>query len=589
MSSKAYAVIQARMLSSRLRGKSLMAVGGKPLLVRVIRRVRAMDFIDDIIVATSTDLADDPIEAMMRQMGIRVFRGDRADVLDRFNAATSSLDPDDCIIRFTADNPMYDPEASKAAYAEHLKSNADYTHVTGLSHVVPEFIQIKALRLAADQATESFDREHVTPLLRKNPQWFSIHELAADFGGLRPELDPFMTIDNQSQLEAFEQMLKDVEVEGQAVELAACYRWLDRKRAGLTTAASATISEVPFKIAGREVGPGRPCFVVAEIGQNHNGQVGMAKKLIDMAANAGCDAVKFQKREIKWELTAEAYHQPYDNPNSFGSTYGQHREYLELNEDQHKELREYALARGLIYFCTACDPPSVDLLERVGNPVYKIASRDITNIPLLRCVADTGKPVVLSTGMADMNDIREAIEALGGDTDSILITHCVSQYPTEIENVNLRAMETIRQEFGCQVGLSDHTTGIITCVAAAVMGAPFIEKHVTLSRAMPGTDHAAALEEEGLRRMIRYIRLCEQAMGNGEKAFLPVVETAKRKLARSLTSADAIPAGTVVSESMLVLKSPGTGLAWKDRDRIIGKTARSDIPADTTLEPDQFQ
>ena len=592
---KTRAVVQARMLSSRLRGKSLMAVGGTPLLMRVIDRIRAMDFIDEIMIATTSDPADDPIEALVLKKHALVFRGDRADVLDRFNQATSDLDEDDCIIRFTADNPLYDAKPSRAAFQEHVKASADYTYIDGLSHVVPEFIRVGALRHAHNQTSEPFDREHVTPYLRRNyGEQFQTQRLNANFGGLRPEMDRYLTIDNQSQLETIEAMYEDIGNGQSQPALNAIYRWFDFRRAGLLDSAQvkATISDVDsagFQISGRCIGEGYPAFIVAEIGQNHNGQLGMAKRLIDVAAESGCDAVKFQKRDIGWELTKEAYERVYDNPNSFGRTYGEHREFLELNEEQHAELREYSNARGLIYFCTACDPPSVDLMERIGNPVYKIASRDITNIPLLRHVSKTGKPIIISTGMAGMEEIREAITTINEHCDSILITHCVSQYPTEIKNVNLNAMETIAREFGYPIGLSDHTTGIITCVAGVAMGASLIEKHITLSRAMPGTDHGAALEEEGLRRMVRYIRTVELARGDGTKAFLPVVQQAKEKLARSLTSAESIRRGQVLTEDMLVLKSPGNGIPWSERGSIVGKRAIDDIPGDQTLDASQFE
>ena len=227
-------------------------------------------------------------------------------------------------------------------------------------------------------------------------------------------------------------------------------------------------------------------------------------------------------------------------------------------------------------------------MEQVGNPIYKIASRDIANIPLLLAVAQTGKPVIVSTGMADMRDIHEAIEALGGGPTAIVLTQCISQYPAEVENINLRALQTLREEFGCLVGLSDHTPGIVTAVAASVMGACLVEKHVTLSRAMQGTDHAAALEEPGLRKLVEYIRLCAKAMGDGRKEYNPVVDEARKKLGRSLTSRAAIPAGTTLAENMLILKSPGTHLPWRDRDRIVGKKAARDIPVDTTLSEEDF-
>ncbi|MEL7336187.1 MAG: N-acetylneuraminate synthase family protein, partial [Planctomycetota bacterium] len=327
----------------------------------------------------------------------------------------------------------------------------------------------------------------------------------------------------------------------------------------------------------------------AEIGQNHNGQIGMARRLIDMAADCGCDAVKFQKRDVEWELTRDAYNRPYTTENSFGETYGLHREFLELTEQQHRELRDYALSRGLIYFCTACDPPSVEAMDRIGNPLFKIASRDITNIPLLERIRATGKPVVISTGMASMDEIGDALRVFEGTSTGCLITHCVSQYPTDLENVNLRAMRSIAEQFSCEVGLSDHTTGIVTCVAAAALGASFIEKHVTLSRAMPGTDHAAALEKNELRQLVQDIRAVELAMGDGTKSFLPLVTAAKNKLSRSLTSKTFIPAGTLLSEEHLILKSPGVGISWKRRDEILGCRVQSDIPKDTTLTRQMFE
>ena len=577
------------MLSRRLRGKSLLAVGGCPLLARVLDRIGAMSFVDEVVVATTLDAADDPIVAVVESRGVRCVRGDREDLLGRFLQSAADLDDADVIVRFTADNPLYDPGRSAQAFQKHLAGGFEYTHVDGLSHMVGELIQVGALRRAGESTADPFDREHVTPYLRKHAEDFSVQTLPPDFAGLRPDLDEHLTIDSQADLERFERMLADVERPNQFLRLDDCYLWLDRQRVGLVGAEPSESARQRLTIAGHEIGEGCPCFVVAEIGQNHNGQIGMAKRLIEMAARCGADAVKFQKRDIRSELTEEAYNRPYDNSNSFAATYGEHREFLELAEEQHRELREYALACGVTYFCTACDAPSVAVMERVGNPIYKIASRDITNIPLLEVVGSTGKPVIVSTGMAGLAEIREALAALGGGPDGIILTQCVSQYPTDPEQVNLRALTTLRGEFGHLVGLSDHTPGIITAVAGAVLGACLIEKHITLSRAMQGTDHAAALEEEGLRRVVRYIRTCAVAMGDGLKEYAPVVESARRKLGRSLTSRTAIPAGTTVTEDMLILKCPGTGLSWKRRDRVVGRKSLRDIPADKTLEEADFE
>jgi sialic acid synthase SpsE len=455
--------------------------------------------------------------------------------------------------------------------------------------MVPEFIRVSALRGAASKTSEDYDREHVSIFIRSHPDLFNITTLPANYANLRPEYDGQFTIDRQDQLEDFESMVGDVTGNQNPtdVSLDECYSWLDIKNRRAKTELLPGQKRVAF--AGREVGDGRPCFVIAEIGQNHNGQLNLAKKLIDMAARCKADAVKFQKREISWELTKEAYDRPYEGPNSFGETYGIHREYLELDESQHRELKEYAQACGLVYFCTPCDPPSVDMLERIGNPIYKIASRDVTNIPLLKHLAKTGKPVILSSGMSSMKEITVAIEAFEGSDCDLTLMQCISEYPAKPENVNLRAMKTMRDQFDLLVGLSDHTAGVVTGVAGANIGAFAVEKHITMSRAMNGTDHAAALEEEGLRRLVQYIRVCELAMGDGKKEFNPVAQKAKEKLARSLVSKFEIPAETVLTEEMLVMKSPGTGLAWNQRDQIVGRKANVTIPAETTLSTSQFE
>ena len=582
------AVVQARMLSSRFRGKSLISVAGTPMLARVLERIKAMSFIDEICVATTREAADEPIAALAERRNVICVRGDQNDVLHRYIQASEDLADDDCIVRFTADNPLYDAERAARLFERHEEEKWDYTHIDGLSHMVPEFIRVGALRDAAERTTDAFDREHVTPFLRKHKNQYRIQTLPADFAGLRPDLDKHLTIDQQDDLVRFEEMLEVLEKDGKLASLDDCYYWLDCRHRGFHFLNPGP-DQIRVSIAGHEVGDGCPTFIIAEIGQNHNGDMKIARQLIEMAASCGADAVKFQKRDVKYELTEEAYNRPYENPNSFGRTYGEHREFLELDEEQHLELREYAVAHDVVYFCTACDPPSVEAMERIGNPVYKVASRDLTNIPLLKVIAQTHKPVILSTGMAGVTEIREALEALGDGPESISLMQCVSQYPAELERVNLRAMRTLRDEFGLLVGLSDHTPGIISSVAASVLGACMIENHVTLARAMRGSDHAGSLEENGLRSLVKYVREAALAMGDGRKEFDPVTQLAKDKLARSLTSKSNIPAGTILTEDMLVLKSPGTGLLWRDRARIVGKNAARSIAANETLSEVDFE
>ena len=578
---KVRAIIQARMLSKRLRGKSLMSVNEVPLLFRVIDAVKQNKFIDDIIVATTDMIADDPIEAAVGNLeGVKIFRGDSLDVLNRFVGASSDLDEHDVIVRFTADNPLNDIKISKKVFQKHIENKSSYTHIHGLSHIVPEFIQVGALRNANKLTKENFDREHVTPFFRKNIHVFNVLELPNDFEGLRPDLDAYLTIDTNEQLEVFEKMLELTRDTSNFDEI---YTYLDEQ---VHTPLDSKKLKINFD--GINVGEDYPTYIIAEIGQNHNGEVRLAKKLIDMAVDCGANAVKFQKRDIPSELTKKAFDRPYDNSNSFGKTYGEHRMFLELDESEHLEVKEYAQAKGITYFCTPCDILSVELLERINCPFYKVASRDLTNIPLLESLSKTGKPVIISTGMASLDDIDEAIKVIKPKKENFAILQCTSEYPCALENVNLKVMDTLKKKYGYVTGFSDHTSGVVVSTTASVMGASIIEKHITLDRTMKGTDQPGSLEKAGLSKLVEYIRASELVMGDGIKVVNPVTETAKIKLARSVTSAIAIKKGTVLTEEMTCLKSPGDGIKWVNRNLIIGKKALINIEADVTLREEDF-
>jgi len=580
---KVRAIIQARMLSRRLRGKSLMSVNEIPLLYRVIDAVKKLDFIDEITVATTDLIADNPLEAAVEKMDITIFRGDALDVLNRFVEASSDLNEHDVIVRFTADNPLYTVEISRLAFQKHVKNKADYTHIDGLSHVVPEIFNVGALREINNLTKENFDREHVTPFFRKNPKLFSILDLPNDFEGLRPDLDSYLTIDTNEQLDDFEDMLTATNFDSKNVALKEIYAYLDTVK---HTPKSEKLSILLDRIW---VGEEYPTYIIGEIGQNHNGEIRLAKKLIDMAVVSGVNAVKFQKRDIPSELTKDAFNKPYDNPNSFGKTYGEHRFFLELDEVQHLELKEYAEAKGITYFCTPCDVPSVELLERIDCPFYKVASRDLTNIPLLEALGKTGKPVIISTGMASIDDIDVAIESLNLGKDKLMILQCTSQYPCALENVNLKVMDTLKEKYGLITGFSDHTSGVVISTVAAALGASIVEKHITLDRTMKGTDQPGSLEKVGLSKLVEYIRAAEIAIGDGLKEVNPATAAAKVKLARSVTSLVDIAKGTILSDELICLKSPGDGIKWSDRAIVIGKKAVVAIDADVTLKVEDFE
>lgn len=584
---KVRAIIQARMGSSRLRGKSLMPVAGVTLLTRVFNSVRNLPFIDEIMVATTLLPEDDPIKTIANENNIKVYRGDALNVLKRFKDASNDMEEGDSIVRFTADNPLNWARVSNELFEHHINNKNDYTCIDGLSHIVCEIFTVRALRDVTKMYNlDDFDKEHVTPYFRKHKENFKVEILPFDFMGLRHDLDKYLTIDTSEDLFRFEDMEKDVNIDVPD-DFRNIYNWLEKNV--LKIDSNDNKDNLFVNLDGTRVGENYPTYIVAEIGQNHNGDIRIAKKLIDMAVRAGANAVKFQKRDIPSDLTKEAYDKPYDNPNSFGATYGEHREFLELSKEEHKDLREYALARGITYFCTPTDIPSLEIMEEIGTPFYKVASRDLTNIPLLQALKRTGKPIIISTGMATLEDIDDAVKTLDLPKDKLLIMQCTSEYPCKLEHVNLKAMETLKERYGYQVGLSDHTSGVIVSAAASTLGAVIIEKHVTLDRTMKGTDQPGSLEEQGLKKLVEYIRAVELAMGDGQKEFNPAITKAKKKLARSLTSKVEIKKDTIITEEMLTLKSPGDGILWRDRGQIVGKKSKLDIKPDITLKYEYFE
>ncbi len=332
-------------------------------------------------------------------------------------------------------------------------------------------------------------------------------------------------------------------------------------------------------IANRVVGEGEPCFIIAEAGVNHNGDVNLARKLIDVAKDAGADAVKFQTFKAEDVVTETAEKAPYQKESTdIGESQFEMIKKLELSQKDFEELSDYAQKKGILFFSSPFDKGSVDLLDEMGVPAFKVASGEITNFPLLRHIAQKKKPVILSTGMAVPDEIEEALEAIRQEgVDEIILLHCVSCYPAKIEDVNLRAMETLRQAFRLPVGLSDHTLGITIPVAAVALGACVIEKHFTLDKKLPGPDHRASLEPRELKEMIKAIRDAEKSLGNGIKRLTVAEKENKKAARRSIVARVDIPTGAVITEEMLDVKRPGNGLEPKLIDSIVGRKANENI------------
>jgi N-acetylneuraminate synthase len=334
------------------------------------------------------------------------------------------------------------------------------------------------------------------------------------------------------------------------------------------------------------VGSGAPVFIVAEAGVNHNGDIALARRLVDVAAEAGADAVKFQSFRSEALVSRSAPKAAYQRETTEAdeSQYQMLRR-LELTGDQHAELRDRSAKRGILFFSSPFDEPSADALEGLGVALFKIPSGEITNLPFLCHVALKGKPIILSTGMSTLAEVAEAVAAIRGAGDPPLaLLHCLSAYPAPAAEMNLRAMDTLRQRFGCPVGLSDHSPGIELAVAAVALGAAVIEKHFTLDKGLPGPDHRASLDPGELAGLVRSVRNVEAALGDGDKRPMPSEMETRRVARKSLTAARPIRAGEKLTADGVARKRPGTGISPADWPRVAGRTVRRDLAQDEVID-----
>jgi len=344
-----------------------------------------------------------------------------------------------------------------------------------------------------------------------------------------------------------------------------------------------------LQLGSQNVGESEPTYIIAEIGINHQGEVEIAKKLIKEAADAGANAVKFQKRSIMRILTHEGLEMPYDNRNSFGKTYGEHKKALELSESEYQELQEFAQEHQVDFIASGWDEESIDFLDNLGVPFYKMASADLTNIPLLIHTAKKNKPMILSTGMADMEMVETAVNAIKPYQVPLCILQCTSTYPSVFEEINLGVIKTYQQSYpDAVIGYSGHELGIAITEAAVALGAKIVERHFTLDRTMKGGDHAASLEPGGFSKLVRDIRHIEAAMGGSTKEVQESEAPIFKKLAKSVVSMVALSSGTILSRDMLTTKGPGTGISPARLDDLIGKTIAKDVAADVVLKDEDI-
>ena len=320
------------------------------------------------------------------------------------------------------------------------------------------------------------------------------------------------------------------------------------------------------KIKNKYVGRGEPVFVIAEIGINHNGDMETAKKMIVEAKLAGADAVKFQKRTTTEILTKEGLEKPYNSPHAYAPTYGEHRDKLEFNEDQYREIKKFCEEQGILFFASVWDKTSADFMASLDTDAYKIPSADTINIPLLEYVAEKGKPVLLSTGMNTEGEISTAVQIVLKKNKKIIIFHCLSLYPSPEEKINLSYMDRLNELFHpLPVGYSGHEIDIFPTLMAVSRGATIVERHFTLDKAMKGGDHAASLTPAEFKEMVDGIRRVERILGKKEKKIIEELIPLREKLAKSVATKVAIKAGTKITKEMLAIK----GLELEFRRRIL--------------------
>ena len=338
-------------------------------------------------------------------------------------------------------------------------------------------------------------------------------------------------------------------------------------------------------------------YIIGEIGQNHNGSVDLAKLLVDLITRPvkeeyfdielkPMNAIKLTKRDLNHELTDSAMNRKYNSPHAFGETYGEHRSVLELSDEEHFEVYKHAKEKGINVVETICSPHALSLLKYFEPDRLKVASRDLTNIPLLNALGETKLPIIISTGMAGIEELNNALEVITKYHNKISILHCTSEYPTKPESVNLLSIKYLQKHYPEYViGFSDHTIGIATSLSAVAMGASIIEKHVTIDRRMKGTDQAGSLGPDGVLRMVRDIRLLEMGMGKEALFIDPSTDAAKLKLERSIAVNKDLEIGSSINEEDLHMLSPGDGFRWADKEEVIGKEVVKKINKNEIIYP----
>lgn len=333
------------------------------------------------------------------------------------------------------------------------------------------------------------------------------------------------------------------------------------------------------------IGGDHPCFIIAEIGQNHQGDIEIAKKMIKMAKDCGADCAKFQKSELEYKFSQPALARPYNSKHSWGASYGDHKRHLEFSHEQYRELKKYSAEIGIFFTASAMDEMAVEFLHELDVPFFKVASCDANNFPYLDKTAKKGRPMVVSTGMQSMETIQRVYKTVKEHNDKFTLLQCTSCYPLDPEDVNLSIIKKYQKEFpDIPIGYSGHEQGIYITVAAVAMGAKVVERHVTLDKTWKGNDHEASLEPAELAELVRAIRLVESAMGTPAKKMLPCEKACHDKLGKSVVANKDIAKGSILSLDMFAVKvGEPKGIAPENMNLLVGKKIKVDVAYDASI------
>jgi N-acetylneuraminate synthase/N,N'-diacetyllegionaminate synthase len=595
-------LICARGGSKGVPRKNLRALSGKPLIGWAIEVARKCPSIDRVVISTE----DEEIARVARSYGAEVpflrpneLAQDDSPELHvwqhvlRTLAALDDRMPD-LLVNIPAVSPLRAVEDVEACISGLLDYNADLCITVKPADRNPYFTMMKI-----DEGWASPLITPPRPIFRRQdaPEVFDIVPVAyaarADFvlrtqrllnGKVRAiKVPPERSVDIDTELDlAFVEFLlerKETKPDHDSDELGIPLHQ-NSMRLAKNMPRMGTIH-----IGSRKIGSGEPVFIIAEAGVNHNGDLEIAEEMVDAAADAGADAVKFQTFRADEVVSASAPKARYQIENTGeGGSQLEMIKRLELSPDSHRKLIERCQARGIMFLSTPFDFPSADLLEGLSVPAYKVPSGEITNWPFLEHIASKRKPVILSTGMSYLNEVEQAVKVLrAAGCSELVILHATSSYPAAAASANLRAMQTLADCFHTPVGLSDHTTGIEVALAATALGASILEKHFTLDRSMAGPDHKASLEPAELRSLVRGVRTVESALGDGRKQPVPSEEDVRRVARRSIVACRTIPSGTLMARDLLAYKRPGTGIPPSRLKDVIGRKTTRTIPADTLI------